>query len=34
MTMLIVYSFAFSTLKLQALFKNLFSLIQKERWEN
>lgn len=29
MTILIAYSFKFSTLKLQASFKNLFSLIKK-----
>lgn len=31
MTILIVYSFKFSTLKLQASFQNLFSLITEER---
>ena len=34
MTILIVYSFKCSTLKLQASFKNLFSLIKKELWWN
>lgn len=34
MTILIVYSFRFSALKLQASFPNLFSLIPKELREN